>query len=321
MRIPLISCIIPMYNAEKYLSRCLGSVLNQTYTNIEVILVDDGSTDNSGKICDEYVSRDKRILVFQITNGGASLARKYGLSKARGEYITFVDSDDWVSPEYVSTLHQLIEEYGVNLSACGVQRVKEGEQPKVRDNPHKSQLLSFDELMPRFFRYEFWGLWGKLYRKESLESLTFPQATISEDYYVMAQLFDKERQITYTNKPLYFYEYHDNSLSHQKLSKRSFEEFENVRDVYDFICKNMPKYADNAFSNLMETCVKLYSLKKYDKENEFKEKFDNIFDYLKKNRRKIYSNKSVYKGIKFLALCLILYPKLFLLVFKIISYK
>lgn len=307
---PLISIIIPVYNAELYLNRCLDSVLCQDYANIEIILVDDGSTDNSGEICDNYALRDSRIKVTHIPNGGASMARKRGLDIGKGQYVTFVDSDDWVSPYYVSTLYQMIDQYGVNVSSCGVQRIEQdNDYRKEVTKTYNSQLLSFEKLMPRFFKYEFWGFWGKIYLKCCLDKLDFPIATLSEDYYVMTQLFDKERQLAITDAPLYYYEYHESSLSHQKLSLRAFEEYENVKGVYDYVCHNMPQYKDNALSNLVETAVKLIFFIKQDTEDCYKEQFSIISKFLKNTRKEILKNNLIPKGVKLLALGMSIEPE------------
>ncbi|MDO4186074.1 MAG: glycosyltransferase family 2 protein [Bacteroidales bacterium] len=302
--IPRISVIIPVYNARDYLRRCLDSVLNQDFTDIEVILVDDGCTDESGGICDDYVERDSRITVYHKKNEGASLTRKYGLERAVGEYVTFIDSDDWVANDYLSKLYGLVKHYKVNVSACSNYKVRERSN-EIKDCIYKSSLLSFDEIMPRFFKYEFWGFWGKIYLKSSLENLHFPIATLSEDYYVMAQLFNKERQIAYTEEPLYFYEYHENSLSHQKLSKRAFEEFDNVKAVYDYTKLNMPEYTDYALSNVVETCVKLYKqVNERDKLAFLKER-SCIKSFLTKNLIELLRCKPLYYKVKIMAISLL----------------
>ena len=112
----LISIIIPVYNAEKYLRQCLDSIINQTYTNFEVLLVNDGSTDSSGMICQEYVENDSRFRYFEKENGGASSARNLGLERSGGAYITFIDSDDWVTPEYLEVLYTTLKENDVDIS-------------------------------------------------------------------------------------------------------------------------------------------------------------------------------------------------------------
>lgn len=303
--LPFISVIIPVYNARDYLRRCLDSVLNQIFTDFEVILVDDGSTDESGGICDEYAERDSRITVYHKKNEGASLARKYGLERAGGEYVTFIDSDDWIANDYLSKLYGLVKQYKTNVSACSNYKVRERVN-EIKDYIYKSSLLSFDEIMPRFFKYEFWGFWGKIYLKSSLENLHFPMETLSEDYYVMAQLFNKERQMAYTEEPLYFYEYHDNSLSHQKLSKRAFEEFDNVKAVFDYTKRNMPEYTDYALSNVVETSVKLYKQVNGIDKIAFQKECSAIKAFLKKHFVEVLICKPLYYKVKIMAISLLL---------------
>lgn len=312
----LVSVIIPVYNSERFLRRCLDSVIAQDYEGFEIILVDDGSTDNSGTICEEYAEKYANIAVYHKKNEGASLARKYGLGKTKGRYVCFIDSDDWVVPYYISKLYTLIEKYNVNVSACSIQRVKisNNRHSNIRD-VNQSSVLQYEELMPRFFKYEFWGFPGKLYLSSSLRSLDYPKATIGEDYYVMAQLFSKERQIAYTEESLYYYEYHENSLSHQKLSNKAFEEFENVKAAYEYIAKNMPEYADYALSNVVETCVKLYSLvKDKEKRMDYKVHLSSISSFLKKHFKDIICCKPLNGNVKLLALLLTVSPKFFFLV-------
>ena len=122
---PKISVIVPVYNVEKYLRKCIESILNQTFREFELILVDDGSTDSSGKICDEYALKDSRIKVIHKENGGASSARNAGLDVAKGEYIGFVDSDDWIEMDMYGELYRLIKENNTDISVCGINNIKD----------------------------------------------------------------------------------------------------------------------------------------------------------------------------------------------------
>lgn len=316
----LISIIIPVYNAEHYLQRCVHAVLGQDYNHFEVVLVDDGSTDGSGQLCDEYAEKDKRVHVIHQQNQGASIARQNGLRNAKGEYVTFIDSDDWVANDYVSKLYDFIVEHHATVSACGVQRVKENENINFQRTEHQSFLLSFEDLMPRFFKYEFWGFPGKLYKKSVLSQLTFPKATLSEDYLVMTQLFLKERQMAYTEAPLYFYEYHPNSLSHQKLSKRAFEEFENVKAVYELIKEQEPQYTDMALANVAETCIKLHLMVLHENDNiKYKHEYNDIHRFLKKYFLEFLNSNVLTRKTKVVIAGLITFPKLTTLYFKKIS--
>lgn len=305
---PLISVIIPVYNAERYLVRCLDSVLTQDYSNIEVILIDDGSTDGSGAICDEYAWKYTNVRVCHIPNGGASLARKKGIDIAEGKYLTFVDSDDFVTPNYVSSMFNLIVRYKTKISACGVKRVKVGDdhiENESRKDVISSQseecLLSFDELMPRFFKYDFWGFPAGLYHCSLFDGIIFPKATLSEDYYVKMQMFCREHKLAETKAPLYFYEYHSTSLSHTKISIRAFEEFENVKAVYEYAQKHCPKYADYALSNVVETSVKLFTKSRSVDVKLYADRYNEVFTFLKKNLKQIWALNVLNKHVQLIA--------------------
>ncbi len=256
MSSPLISVIVPVFNAASFLRRCLDSLLAQTYQNTEIILIDDGSTDESGRLCDDYAVVRPQILVFHTENQGASQARQLGLMKAAGAFVSFIDSDDYVSPDYLSTLFHLEQVFSLGISACHV-CTKQTLQENVMEKEWHTEVLEGDSLLHRFFNYEFWGLYGKLYRKHLLADIPFPQATISEDYAIMTRLFIKSPQMAYTTAPLYFYERHSGSLSRLPLSTRSFEEFDNVFDVYLLTAAELPAFRLNALSNAVETAVKL----------------------------------------------------------------
>ena len=297
---PLISIIVPVYNAATYLERCFRCLQEQSYPTLEFVLVDDGSTDKSGEMCDQIAAKDGRFKVFHIKNGGASLARKYGLERAKGEFVSFMDCDDCVDSRYIEQLFELIQTYGTNISACRVQRIFNESEISTQIEGEQC-LLRFEELMPRFFKYEFWGLCGKLYRKKVFEKITFPIATISEDYYVMAQLFLQEGNMAYTDAPLYYYEYHEGSLSHLAISKRAFEEFENVKAVYEMMQAQAPQYAEMALSNVVETCVKLLSMTHKDSTKEFVALAKPLRQFLQSHFWKIIYSNAIYWKLKAVA--------------------
>lgn len=298
---PTISIIVPVYNAEKYLKRCIDSILVQSFSDFELILVNDGSNDNSECICKEYLLIDNRIKLFNISNRGASLARKYGLDKSEGEYISFVDADDFIDKEYINTLYLSLLKHQVRISACNVLRVNIGQVIKS-NNALESSLLKFQQLMPRFFKYEFWGLPGKLYKKHIFDYVNFPIATLSEDYYITAQLFLLEQSMVYSATSMYFYEFHAESLSHTKLSNRAFEEFDNVKAVYELIKKDAPQYADMALSNVVETSIKLLSMSKKTDKKLFYEKRKELQTFIRLHFFKIMLSKSIYWKYKILVL-------------------
>lgn len=300
---PSASLIIPIYNSVFWLQRCLDSVMVQSFHgSLEIILVDDGSSDGSGAICDEYAARDSRIKVFHTSNQGASLARRFGLEQASGEYVTFVDSDDFVASNYVSTLYELLQKNNVNISACGVHRLKSSDEIMPEAVDGVTSVLEREELFRRFFKYEFWGFWGGMYLREELLDIDFPKSTLSEDYFVKAHLFQKEQRMAYTSAPLYYYEIHEGSLSHQRLSKKAFEEFDNVKGVYDFVTKEMPDFTDYALSNAVETTVKLLRLMLNDVSGAFLSEKQMLQDFLRTHRKEIAFCSPLNNKVKLLAL-------------------
>lgn len=299
----LISIIIPVYNSNIHLRRCLDSVLRQSYENIEIILIDDGSTDTSPQICDEYSHKYDNIKVFHIPNGGASLARKYGIDMAEGDYLAFVDSDDYIAPDYISAMYDALTRYGTKVSCCGVRIVYANENFEFNKSL-SSVILEKDELMTRFFNYEFWGLYGALYYRSVFETIFSPKATLSEDYLIKTQIFLKERRIALVESPLYVYEKHEGSLSNTKLSSRAFEEYENVKAVYDIIKKEEPKFEPLAQKNVVETCIKLLLMGEEGQRKQFKNEYSLIIHFLRQEMFSILKNSSVRPKQRIIALLL-----------------
>lgn len=261
----LISIVVPVYNAEKYLERCLDSLLAQRYAPLEIILVDDGSMDSSGAICDEYASRNAEGHTFRVIhqkNTGASIARKNGIASAKGEYITFVDADDVVSPHYVSALYEAMAKHGTSMAVCRYEIGKEAHRFSFAERV-ESRLLSEKELFERFFKYEFWGFPGALYRKDLFAAVEFPAATVNEDYYVKAQLFCRDPKVAEVTSPLYYYEKHEGSLSNLQVSERALGEFDNACATWEMVKRKQPEYSQHANAIVSEVATKwLYQLNK-----------------------------------------------------------
>ena len=175
----MISVIIPVYNVEPYLRKCLDSVVNQTYKDLEILIIDDGSTDGSGAVCDEYADADERIRVFHTENRGLSCARNLGLDEAKGEWIGFVDSDDWIEPDMYEVLIDRALETGADVVECGVYR----EYPdKAIENRKKSFMFADVGAVHALLRGEnFNTVWNKLWRYKSLEAIRFPEGIVYED--------------------------------------------------------------------------------------------------------------------------------------------
>ena len=214
-----VSIIVPVYNCERYLKRCVDSILAQTFPDIEVILVDDGSPDGSGAICDEYAKRDERVVVIHKENGGVSSARNMGLDRASGQYIMFCDSDDCVSPEWVEKLYHLVSRAEVDWAFCGYQRISSEDGKAIFKRP----IQGFPEIVPRKtfwqLRNIFHSLWNKIFKKEIIDKFGIrldERRSYSEDFlFNLEYLKSCTRSIGLCEEMLYYYTIGKNdSLTH-----------------------------------------------------------------------------------------------------------
>ena len=184
-----ITVIVPVYNVEHYLDKCLDSLINQTYKNLEIIVINDGSTDNSGIICQEYAQKDNRIIYIEKENGGLSDARNVGLDKMTGSYVTFIDSDDWVESDYVEVLYNKLIEYRADIAVGNYCKFNESDSnfyfhisgnyfEKLYDNVSIVDCLNDSN---RLLNSALIVAWGKIYRKEIISNFRFPVGRVTED--------------------------------------------------------------------------------------------------------------------------------------------
>lgn len=206
MKQPLVSVIVPIYKVEPYLRRCLDSIVKQTYTNLEIILVDDGSPDGCPQICDEYAAKDKRIVVIHKENGGLSDARNAGLDICKGEYISFVDSDDWTNENYIANLLDIITKNKADIAIAENIRTDGCFEPS-KGNISINVYTPQNALKHLFSQNHiaFTVSWGKLYKKELFSTLRFPKGKFHEDEFTTYLLFYNSKKLVYTSQILYFY--------------------------------------------------------------------------------------------------------------------
>lgn len=223
----LISVIVPVYNAERYLPKCVESIIKQTYKNIEIILIDDGSTDNSGKICDEYAKLDNRIKVIHKKNGGVSSARNKGLKEVQGQYIHFVDSDDFISPKLIQLLFKEANKYSAEFVAAGFSRESNlpvGVEPEVLPPDFMTETnVEFINTFLDMPTQIMYTPWAKLYKKEIIQNnnITFPEdIDLGEDLLFNLKYYTFVKKGVFLNKSLYSYRFIENSLS-QKFRKNA----------------------------------------------------------------------------------------------------
>lgn len=248
----LISIIVPIYNVEKYLRECIDSILIQTYENLEIILVDDGSPDNSGKICDEYLKKDTRIKVFHKPNGGLSDARNYGIKQANGKYIQFTDSDDFLDKDMIKTLYMDIKENNSDVSICSFYALKN--EVKYTDATFEKKIFYRDEaikvnLLDKEIRNY---AWNKLYRKTIFDRVQYPKGRLFEDILTLPRIFMQSSKISIIDIPLYYYRQRSDSILHKKTKESEFAYLDAVEEISNEIRKTnleFEVYCDYAIAN------------------------------------------------------------------------
>lgn len=268
---PKVSIIVPVYKVEKYLRKCIDSILNQTYENLEIILVNDGSPDNCGEICDEYAEKYSKIIVIHKQNGGLSSARNAGLDVATGDYIGFVDSDDWIEPNMYQRLMENAIKYNAEISVAGLTNIKECENKyEVIKSTYNGtiEIICFDkyEEMKNFF-LGTWSAWDKIYKKEVHEDIRFPEGEINEDEAIALKLIDRCERIVHTNEALYNYLSRPNSITTSEFSEKKLDWYKNCKKNLQFINNNYPsisEYAQSRFCNSIMWSLRCISLSNND---------------------------------------------------------
>ena len=199
-----ISVIVPVYNVEDYLDKCVESIVNQTYTNLEIILVDDGSTDSSGNKCDEWASKDERIIVIHKENGGLSDARNTGIELATGEFLSFVDSDDYVSENFLESMYLAMNKYNCELAICNVTTVDE--DGKLNEQFYQPfNRLTLAKSHNKYESLSFHSASNKLYKKRLFDTIRYPNGKLYEDLFVYHYILDEVDKTAYTGINSYFY--------------------------------------------------------------------------------------------------------------------
>jgi len=224
----LVSIIVPVYNVAEYLIKCIDSLLSQTYKEIEIIFIDDGSTDSSGKILDEYKEKDRRIVVVHTANSGVSSARNLGLSIANGELISFVDADDYVSDDYVNSLFAAMNEKDVNVAECGSYLLyDDGKLISKCDKGNKTRILDYVEYLAEknlkgMCTYSV--VWGKLYHRKLFDGVSFPTTLKNaEDEATVYKLIYKSKEVARVPRPLYYYRQRKEGASKTSFNMSFYE--------------------------------------------------------------------------------------------------
>lgn len=237
----LISIIVPIYNVERYLNRCIDSILAQTFTNFELILVDDGSPDDCGKMCDDYAMKDSRINVIHKKNGGVSEARNFGIDCAKGEYICFIDSDDFVHKQYLEILYNIAKESDAEMSICSFSICYDSDiVDEIISN------VSYEEFSDKYlyddnFLIHKWAnlvcAWNKLYKRNLFEQIRYPVGKIHEDNFTYYKLIDKANKVVITEEGLYHYYMSENSISRSEFTDKRLHILQAYQEQIEYFKK------------------------------------------------------------------------------------
>lgn len=294
-----ISVIVPVYKVEKYLRKCVDSILAQTYKDFEVILVDDGSPDNCGKICDEYAKKDKRIKVVHKENGGLSDARNVGIKNAKGEYLSFIDSDDYVSPDFLEVLYRLANQNNADISVCEAVIVKEDQNAQF-NNIEKYELMDKNLALVEmiYFRKFSVNTWNKLYKKELFDEILFPKGLLYEDLATTYKLVDKSNKVVYTPAKLYAYVQRGGSIMGQTGYKMKKDKVEIVDEMTDYFAENSDKRLfAGIFNYLINDVYKMTSVGNLVSSKEYRKVLKKWYE---KNKSSIKTNQYISKKDKFI---------------------
>lgn len=289
----LISIIVPVYKVEAFLEKCILSLINQSYTNLEIILVDDGSPDHCGDICDEWAKKDSRIKVIHKQNGGLSDARNAGIDIATGKYISFVDSDDWLSLDYYEILYDQIIMYNAKIAASGIVWVYDENDNNIHGKKMETKMYSAEEALETIQSNEgfFAVAWNKLYYRELFDDIRYPYGLIHEDEFVTYRLIAKAKTLTLCQKAKYFYRQRQGSI----MATLDCQKEKNVLDAYlERIILFKKEYNRLYVRDKYLFCMACYTIFQLAK----KQKNENVMKEVVEQRKKVSFNKKELKQFK-----------------------
>lgn len=257
---PLISVIVPIYNVEKYLARCVDSMVNQTYKNLEIILVDDGSPDCCPQMCDDYAEKDSRIKVVHKKNGGLSDARNAGMAVATGEYISFIDSDDYVSDDFFECLLDVMNKENSDIAECSVVKLYEDNRfDEFSDDLSVKTYDTQDAMSALIAENPFHQhVWNKLYKTELVKDIPYAVGKLNEDEFWTYQVFGIANKVSKLNKTMYYYFQRNSSIMGVGYNIRRLDALEGKANRQKYIENNFPELSTQAKIDLYGSCMFAY---------------------------------------------------------------
>ena len=253
----MISVIVPVYKVEAYLDQCVQSIVSQTYTDLEIILVDDGSPDRCPAMCDAWAERDSRIKVIHKENGGPSDARNAGMAAAKGSFIGFVDSDDIISPDMYQVLLSLMEQDDSDIAACGIKQFGEENIPPHRITPSGKYSFNTEDALRELIREQHLKqpVWYKLYRRTTIINIPFPVGKYHEDAFWSYQAIGAARRVSVVDFPYYLYRQRPNSIMGSPYSLSHLDSLDALDAQVTYMQKHFPNLVPSAISTFVGCCM------------------------------------------------------------------
>ena len=282
----VISVIVPIYKVEKFLNECIQSIVNQTYQNLQIILVDDGSPDRCGKMCEDWAQKDKRIEVIHKKNGGLSDARNVGLSKATGAFIAFVDSDDWIEPQMYEVMVSALIAEDADLVACGIidsyadKTIMHSSAYCVGTSEKFLKMIYRDTIFPV-------AAWNKLYKKKLWENFEFPKGKICEDAFTTYLLLDRASKIVQIPDGLYHYRIRESSIMTSEFRPARMDEEEAWRQNYQYMQDRHPEIAKIAYDFYLQKVNVLFHAISPEQYSQYRKEHDYLYHILCDNLKYI----------------------------------
>ena len=305
---PLISVIVPVYNSKPYLDRCVQSIIHQIYENYELILIDDGSNDGSEKLCDEYAATNKNVKVFHIKNSGPSVARNYGVGLASGDFISFIDSDDLVTNDYLEYLFRLMDMNDADISCSDLVE----NEMSSGDEWYKEEILNAETAIIRSCYNEHVSIspCAKLYKKHILKKHPFPKGKIYEDLATIYKLFSECDRIAISTKKTYIVIKRPGSIQRRTISEEQFDHLIASEDQIEYMRKNFPNAVDAAKYRCVSNALEMISRHEVLKSDNSKNNFCRIRIYIKKYAKDVLQNRhtSINTRISIMIVMLGYYP-------------
>ena len=296
----LISIIVPVYKVEKYLEKCVNSILKQTYTNLEIILVNDGSPDKCGQLCDELAKIDDRIKVFHKENGGLSDARNYGVERANGKYIGFVDSDDYIHECMYEELYKAIKKSGTSIVECGVTRVYKNTLRSHYEGEDYFLVLDREGYLKEYLENKrlYGSAWCKLIHKDLAKKIKFPTGKIYEDAFYTLELLKTVDKYTLISGNYYYYYIRENSITTRPFSSKDMDYIEIMNQIEDYTLSNFPIFKEQLLVRLVFAYISIFNqlleVDGYKNKKEYKV----LKNKLKNSCFKVLVNKKAPRNLK-----------------------